>query len=305
MFSGFGVMTALISKGVIGVMMGMEIAFFGVIPLMLLSGIKKPNNLNEAEAALVYFLFQSMGSMFLFLSLVLVIFSRFQFAFVWLMFILGVALKLGIFPFHTWVVTVSGLSSWLGILFVLVLMKLAPYWMLSGLGLPLFTVIVLVVLSCITTMLGSIAACNQSTLRGVLGYSSLSQSGFMMSLSLVNVYYYLWYFMVYSIIMCVLLISCWRKSSALMVMSLLASLSGVPPLMGMYMKFGGLYCLSGVSISLCVFLMLWSLFGFFYYFNALIEIFYSNPEVGKKDWGLIMSNVFLGPVVFIGLAPMM
>nr|QCX31178.1 NADH dehydrogenase subunit 2 [Tridacna maxima] len=298
-------MMAIISKGAIGVMVGMEIAFFGVIPLMLLSGVKKSSNLSEAEAALVYFAFQSVGSMFLFLSLTLMIFSSIRSSLIWLMFITGMVSKLGIFPFHTWVATVTGLSSWLGILFILVLMKLAPYWMLSGLGLPVVVVSVMIALSCVTTMLGAIAACNQSTLRGVLGYSSLSQSGFMMSLSLANVYYYMWYFLCYTIIMCTLLIGCWQKGSSLLVMSLLASLSGVPPLMGMYMKLGGLYCLSSVSMSLCAFLMVWSLFGFFYYFNALVEVFYNSPTPESGEWSLVVSNIFLGPVMLVGLMPFM
>nr|YP_009926635.1 NADH dehydrogenase subunit 2 [Tridacna gigas]QNK04058.1 NADH dehydrogenase subunit 2 [Tridacna gigas] len=296
---------AVTSKGVMGALVGMEIIFFGVMPLMLLTGIKKDTNLNEAEAALVYFVFQSMGSMFLFLSLVLLMFHSFQSLLIWLMFVLGMTMKLGLFPFHTWVVTVTGMSSWLGVLFVLVMMKLAPYWMLSGIGLPTAVASLFILLSCVTTMLGSIGACNQATLRGVLGYSSLSQSGFMMSLSLVNVYYYLWYFSVYSAVMSMLLVSCWRKDSSFLVMVSLASLSGVPPLMGMYMKFGGLYCLSGTSVALCVFLVVWSLFGFFYYFNALVEMFYLKPNAVNKHWGFILVNSVMGPVMVMGLMPLM
>nr|QNK04076.1 NADH dehydrogenase subunit 2 [Tridacna noae] len=298
-------MTAVLSKGIIGVMVGMEITFFMAVPLMLLSGVKKPSNLSEAEGVLVYFVFQLLGSMFLFLSVVLMVFSSVGSLWVWLMFIAGVSSKLGIFPFHTWVATVTGLSSWLGVFFVLVLMKLAPYWMLSGMGLPSVVVSVLIILSALTTMLGAIAACNQSTLRGVLGYSSLSHSGFMMGLSLVNVYYYMWYFCIYSVIMFMLVVSCLQKSSSLAVMTSLASLSGVPPLMGMYMKFGGLYCLSGVSMGLCVFLSVWSLFGFFYYFNGLVAIYYDNPNPDKTEWSVVMLNVFFGPMMLMGLMPLM
>nr|YP_010166289.1 NADH dehydrogenase subunit 2 [Tridacna crocea]QRV60350.1 NADH dehydrogenase subunit 2 [Tridacna crocea] len=298
-------MMAVFSKGIIGVMVGMEITFFMVIPLMLLSGAKKPTNLSEAEGTLVYFVFQLLGSMLMFLSVILMAFSSVGSLWVWLMFIMGVSSKLGIFPFHAWVATVTGLSSWLGVFFVLVLMKFAPYWMLSGLGLPSMVVSVLIILSALTTMLGAIAACNQSTLRGVLGYSSLSQSGFMMSLSLVSVYYYMWYFYLYSAIMFVLVISCLQKSSSLAVMMSLASLSGVPPLMGMYMKFGGLYCLSSVSMSLCVFLVVWSLFGFFYYFNGLVAVYYSNPNPDKTVWWVVVMNIFFGPVMLMGLMPFM
>ena len=63
--------------------------------------------------------------------------------------------------------------------------------MLRGMGLPSLARVILVTLRCITTALGAIGACNQSTLRGVLGCSSLSQRGFIISLRLVRVYYYM------------------------------------------------------------------------------------------------------------------
>nr|YP_010574775.1 NADH dehydrogenase subunit 2 [Hippopus porcellanus]UZM09094.1 NADH dehydrogenase subunit 2 [Hippopus porcellanus] len=304
-FSGFGVATSLVSKGVMGVMVGMELAFFGVIPLMLVSSVKEFGSAHESEGALVYFVFQSLGSMVMFLSLVMLISSSHWYVLSWSMFIMSMSMKLGIFPFHSWVVTVAGLSSWTGVLFVLVVMKLAPYWMLSGMGLPAAASVTLVLLSCITTALGAVSACNQSTLRGVLGCSSLSQSGFMMGLSLVSAYYYVGYFVVYSSIMSSMVISCSLKNSPMLVMASLMSLSGMPPLLGMFMKFGGLYCLSGVSPSLCVFLAACSLFGFFYYFNAMVEVYYSSPLVGGAGWTLILVNVLVGPVLFMSLFPLM
>nr|AYP72625.1 NADH dehydrogenase subunit 2 [Hippopus hippopus] len=296
---------SLVSKGVMGVMVGMELAFFGVIPLMLISSVKQSGGGNESEAALVYFVFQGVGSVIMFLSLVLLVSSSYMYLLGWCMFIVSMSMKLGLFPFHSWVVTVTGLTSWTGVLFVLVVMKLAPYWMLSGMGLPSLASVILVTLSCITTALGAIGACNQSTLRGVLGCSSLSQSGFMMSLSLVSVYYYMWYFAVYSSIMGVMVVSSSLKNSPTLVMVMLMSLSGMPPLLGMFMKFGGLYCLSGTSLSLCAYLAMWSLFGFFYYFNATVEVYYGFPLMNKVDWVVILMNVIMGPILFMSLMPMM
>ena len=118
---------SLVSKGVMGVMVGMELAFFGVIPLMLIRRVKQSGGGNESEAALVYFVFQGVGRVIIFLRLVLLVSSRYLYLLGWCIFIVRISIKLGVFPFHSWVVTVTGLTRWTGVLFVLVVIKLAPY----------------------------------------------------------------------------------------------------------------------------------------------------------------------------------
>ena len=93
------------------------------------------------------------------------------------------------------------------------------------------------------------------------------------------------------------------KNSPTLVMVILMSLRGMPPLLGIFMKFGGLYCLSGTSLRLCAYLAIWSLFGFFYYFNATVEVYYGFPLINKVDWVVILINVIIGPILFIRLIP--
>ena len=165
-----GVLLVIVRKRVVGAWCAIELSFFGAIPIIL------GKTGEDAEASFKYFLVQVVGS-----SLIMagVISSLSEVAVwpMWLFFIRGFSLKLGLFPFHSWVPNVCGLLGVVGIFIILVVQKVGPLWVLGGVGAPSCVLRGFLFLGLLRRVVGSVGGLGQVGLRGLLGYSSLSHRG--------------------------------------------------------------------------------------------------------------------------------
>ena len=99
--------------------MGIELSFLGLIPLLVREG--KGISTLRRESALKYFCIQAAGRGLLMcggvIKFILPFIIRRSYSSV--IFILGLAIKLGIFPFHFWVPSVISGLNWYSMFLVL------------------------------------------------------------------------------------------------------------------------------------------------------------------------------------------
>nr|YP_010273937.1 NADH dehydrogenase subunit 2 [Bulinus truncatus]QYJ56640.1 NADH dehydrogenase subunit 2 [Bulinus truncatus] len=212
---------------------GMEIGMIGVFPLILgyFSSSSK-------EASMKYFLIQSLAS-----SLMLVggiLFFSFFFYKSLFLFLMGLSLKIGFFPGQFWVPSLMNSLSWSSNFLILGPLKIAPLGFLSLIMISSYMVDLILALGVMSALIGSILGVNQSSVRGMLGASSISHSGWML---VSMVYGFLWgYFMSYFIVLMFSLYSLFSMNNLFSSMNLF-SMSGLPTFMMFMAKFKVLYYL--------------------------------------------------------------
>nr|YP_010222641.1 NADH dehydrogenase subunit 2 [Sastragala esakii]UCC46104.1 NADH dehydrogenase subunit 2 [Sastragala esakii] len=167
--------------------MGLEINIMSFMPLIM-----NKYNKNSSTAAMTYFLIQSLGSlMFLFSMLMkqqIELFNELM--------TLSLMIKLGSAPFHMWVPEIMSKLSWYSCLMLSTWQKIAPISML--INMQNNNTLMNIMISLSATM-GAIGGINQTSLRKIMGYSSINHLAWMMMSSSTNSW--MMYIMIYSIMM--------------------------------------------------------------------------------------------------------
>nr|YP_006460492.1 NADH dehydrogenase subunit 2 [Rhinopithecus strykeri]AFK92027.1 NADH dehydrogenase subunit 2 [Rhinopithecus strykeri] len=219
--------------------------------------IKKANP-RSTEAATKYFLMQSTASMILMMAITL----NNLFPGQWIMMnnpnqlmslimMMALAMKLGMTPFHFWLPEVTQGTPLIPGLLLLTWQKLAPIMIMYQIY-PSINTNILMTLSTLSIMAGSWGGLNQTQLRKILAYSSITHMGWMMMTLVYNpnitVFYLLMYIIMTSTAFMALNLSsdtttlmlsrAWNKLTWLMpLMSItLLSMGGLPPLTGFLPK---------------------------------------------------------------------
>nr|YP_008854380.1 NADH dehydrogenase subunit 2 [Meretrix lyrata]AGR50826.1 NADH dehydrogenase subunit 2 [Meretrix lyrata] len=241
-----GVVVSLVSSGVLGIWVGMEINFLGAICFM--SGVY----VEESESVMKYFIIQVVGSCFMVLGLLMLVFGEFV-VLVESFSMMGLAIKLGIFPFHFWVAGVLSSLSWFACFVVSVVQKVAPLWLLSNFCLSGSVTNVMEVLGVLTCLVGCLGGIGMLNYRALLAYSSLVHLGFLIILCLVEVGLFWSYLFVYGLLNLFLMWSMWNLgiygysdlvkeggvgyyTELLWVSFYFLSLAGIPPFSGIFLK---------------------------------------------------------------------
>ena len=89
-----GLLVSLISSNVLGVWIGLELNMFSFLPLLLKGG----------KSALLYFIVQALGTVFLLIGFIKPNFGFFL--------LLGLGLKLGLIPLYIWVLAIVKEIRW-------------------------------------------------------------------------------------------------------------------------------------------------------------------------------------------------
>jgi NADH-quinone oxidoreductase subunit N len=257
-----------------------------------------------------------------------------------LVFILvGVAFKFGAVPFHMWVPDVYQGAPTAVTLFIGSAPKLAAFAMLMRLlvdGMPGLSVDwqnILIILAVLSMGLGNIVAIAQTNLKRMFAYSTISHVGFLM-LGVLTVTHggyaaSMFYAIVYTLMtlggfgMILLLSRAGFEADtlddfkglgdrhpwyALIMMILMLSMAGVPPMLGFWAKWSVLsQVVHAGMIWLAILAVLFSVIGAFFYLR-LIKLMYfdqatdSNPITAAPDMHLALSaNGIL--VLLLGLFP--
>nr|QNV11925.1 NADH dehydrogenase subunit 2 [Planorbarius corneus] len=230
---------------------GMEIGMVGLLPMMILDFTS-----SSKEAAMKYFLIQALSSVLMLISGLMFFNYMIQSSLYIYLFLLGLSLKLGFFPGHFWVPSLVAKLGWFSNVMILGPLKIAPLGFLSLLinNFENITNLVLL-LGGITTITGAILGNNQSTVRGMLGSSSISHSGWM----LVSMKFgFLWmYLFSYLIILSFIFMGLYYMDM-MGVGVMIFSLSGLPPYFMFLMKMKVLWFITVSLEYMILFLMILS-----------------------------------------------
>nr|UFK32231.1 NADH dehydrogenase subunit 2 [Aguriahana digitata] len=274
---------------------GLEISLISIIPLFI-------NKISiSSESTMKYFIVQSISSSMLVLGILIMIMkSDYNYDFILLTALL---MKMGVSPFHNWVLTViDGLSLKMSLI-VLTINKIAPLTMMSYLNSKIMMVIIM------TMFVGSILGLNQNSVKKMIGYSSIFNMGFMMSVIKFNVMWLL-YLMVYSILLTMMVLILNKNninyinqmvfsetiSNKMSLWINMLSMGGMPPLMGFSIKYMTMWYLINMKLFLTITVMVMlSLLIMFLYLRMTFLTILNNSMTNKIK--LFDSNET--PILFI------
>nr|ASS30587.1 NADH dehydrogenase subunit 2 [Gallinago stenura] len=290
---------------------GLEINTLAIIPL-----ISKSHHPRAVEAAIKYFLVQATAS-------ILVLFSSMINAWYtgqWditqlthqtscLLLTSAIAMKLGLVPFHFWFPEVLQGSTLTTALLLSTMMKLPPITILFLTSHSLDPTL-LTVMAIASTSLGGWMGLNQTQIRKILAFSSISHLGWMIIIITYNPKLTLLTFYLYSLMTATVFLSLnmiktlnlstmmisWTKTPTLNATLMLAllSLAGLPPLTGFLPKWLIIQELTKQKMTMAATIMaMLSLLGLFFYLRLT---YYStitlppNSTNHMKQWHINKST---------------
>ena len=228
--------------------------------------------------------------------------------------IVGIGFKLGAVPFHMWLPDVYQGAPTAVTLFIATAPKIAAFAMairllVDGLGdVHQYWQGMLIMLSVLSMIIGNVVAIAQTNLKRMLAYSTISHVGFILlgilSGSQEGYAASMFYALVYSLMslggfgMIILLsrqgfeadtIDDYKGLSernpwyALMMLILMFSMAGIPPLVGFYAKLTVIQAVVDINlISVAIVAVLMSVIGAFYYLRIIKVMYFDEPVEQHK-----------------------
>ncbi|RKZ83163.1 MAG: NADH-quinone oxidoreductase subunit NuoN [Gammaproteobacteria bacterium] len=228
--------------------------------------------------------------------------------------IIGIGFKLGAVPFHMWLPDVYHGAPTAVTLFIATAPKIAAFAMairllVDGLGdIHQHWQGMLIMLSVLSMIIGNVVAIAQTNLKRMLAYSTISHVGFILlgilSGSQEGYAAAMFYALVYSLMslggfgMIILLsrqgfeadtIDDYKGLSernpwyALMMLILMFSMAGIPPLVGFYAKLTVIKAVVDINlISVAIVAVLMSVIGAFYYLRIIKVMYFDQPVEQHK-----------------------
>nr|YP_009988373.1 NADH dehydrogenase subunit 2 [Sinopodisma rostellocerca]QNM39672.1 NADH dehydrogenase subunit 2 [Sinopodisma rostellocerca] len=293
-----GTILSISSNSWFGVWMGLEINLLSFIPMLA-----NNKNMMMNESSIKYFIVQAMASTMLLFSILLI---QMKYTMGWEMELIpsmmvssSLLLKIGAAPFHFWFPEVMSTSTWVNCLTLMTWQKIAPMMVLSY-CIQLSTFMFIITISSI--IIGAMGGLNQTSLRQLLAYSSISHLGWMISSLMVSENVWELYFIIYSLLSVIMVLlfkqmnlfflnqiysSTNMKTEIKFMMFLsLLSLGGLPPFLGFLPKWIIMQSLveNNMTTMMTIMVML-TMITLYYYmrisFSALILSYSEN------SWSMI------------------
>lgn len=218
-------------------------------------------NLERKRVGLViYYFFQSVMSLFLFLSMFFLLTK--------LVFLILCA-KLGLFPFFYWIVVVSLKIGYVGNIFVLVLQKISVFWMFWLMYSSFLVLLLLLVYVRIFFVLVNLLMISDLWL--LLVYSSIANTGIL----LISIYgqYYVFSIFIYLFIVLIIISMIKILDSYNNILLVVLLFIVVPPFILFFIKLFIVLRLM-FSLKLIFFLFILDVFILFYYFTLIFLKFF-------------------------------
>nr|AYN73186.1 NADH dehydrogenase subunit 2 [Marellia remipes] len=296
-----GTILSISSNSWFGVWMGLEINLLSFIPLLT-----NTKNMKMNESSIKYFIVQAMASTMLLFSILLI---QLKFPISWelkmipsMLIISSLLFKIGSAPFHYWLPEVMGTSSWTNCMVLMTWQKIAPMMIMSYcIKVSMFTFTIVIM----SITIGAIGGLNQTSLRQLLAYSSISHLGWMITSLMVSENLWEIYFIIYSLLSLILILifkkmnlffmnqiyssNNMKMENKFILFTSLLSLGGLPPFLGFLPKWMTIQLMVENNLTVMVLIMVtMTTITLYYYmrisFSALIMSYTENL------WTLSMKN---------------
>nr|UBI44068.1 NADH dehydrogenase subunit 2 [Paratectonatica tigrina] len=318
----FGTLFSISSSHWLGIWAGLEINLVGFLPILVYQ-----KSMSESESAVKYFIIQALGSsllMFGSLSSYSIFFSwenlsNMEFSLMSLFVISsGLIMKMGMFPFHYWLPSVMAGLPWISCMLLATWQKIAPILLINSLfelNLMYYFMLIICLLGASSSLVGGIGGMNQTQIRAILAYSSIGHLGWMVYALSQSVWSMKVYFFIYILISLCIFVNLWFMNlevmknlnmlmnfnmySSMMIMVMLMSLGGLPPLLGFVSKWVVIMSsMSNIFWSFLLMLILGSVMSLFYYLSLYFCIFLGSS---KKFYLNIMLKEKSNFIMMLGL----
>nr|YP_009745449.1 NADH dehydrogenase subunit 2 [Epophthalmia elegans]QIH29895.1 NADH dehydrogenase subunit 2 [Epophthalmia elegans] len=278
-----GTLISISSNNWLGMWMGLEMNLLSFIPLM-----NKNSTPHESEASMKYFLVQAIASVVFLLSILMMGMMKINYSLTPDYFLISALLmKMGGAPFHFWFPGVMEGMMWMNCFILMTWQKIAPFILISyklSFNLLLLTSVLL------STLIGSIGGLNQTSLRKIMSYSSISHLGWMISAMYISTQMWISYFMIYSLMNATMLfsftkLSLFHLSQSFFVNNVnpimkftmminMLSLGGLPPLTGFLLKWFIIQnMVSQGYLLIILFMVMTTLMTLFFYLRIMFSAF--------------------------------
>jgi len=265
-------------------------------------------NKHRIERGVIYFLIQSLGS-YIFLYSNFLYFSL-SYNFI----ILALLIKLASAPLHKWLIKVTSGLDWFTIFLLLTIQKIIPIialFLILNLNLTKFLFFFLV----ISSLFGCLGGIGQRSLRIIISYSSVRHLSWIIRIIYISRFYWLKYFIIYSLILFNVLISIYKNKIYRLrqlfgidfnSIILFFSLGGLPPFLGFFIKVIVINSLINLNYYfILIILLASSLIRLFYYTRLRMFIYLNNNINLNKRFNRKFSTYFnllriiIVPVLFL------
>nr|UFI48416.1 NADH dehydrogenase subunit 2 [Gunungidia aurantiifasciata] len=297
-----GVAMCICSNNWIMLWAGLEISLMSFLPIMM------SKNLLSSECMMKYFIIQSLSSAMFMMG---VVFLMLKLSTSLYILMLSLMIKIGVSPFHNWVLSVIEGMTFVSIFILLGFIKISPLIIMSYINEMIFIPIV------ISLVVGATLGINQNSIRKMLGYSSIFNLGFICScLSDISIWFM--YMMIYMfVLMCVLIMfekikvkymnqvvmNDFDIKSKISFWIMMASFGGIPPMMGFMGKLMVFEKMINTNhMFIAVIMLVSSLIVIFYYTRvSFISIMMMTVMV---KWNIFSMTGLSLMMVFINLMMM-
>nr|YP_010721211.1 NADH dehydrogenase subunit 2 [Parnassius delphius]WDS46362.1 NADH dehydrogenase subunit 2 [Parnassius delphius] len=304
----FSTLISVSANSWLGCWIGLEINLLSFIPL-----ISNSKNLLSSEAALKYFLTQSIASInFLFsILLKMILLKNFEINNLFSILInSSMLMKMGSTPFHFWFPNIIEGLSWFNCFILMTWQKISPMILLSYYMNNNFLMFIMI----FNVIIGTMGGINQTSLRKLLSFSSINNLGWMLAALMMTENLWIFYLMMYSFlisIMCFffnmlniyyinqLFITNMKFSLKMSLLINFLSLGGLPPFLGFFPKWIiiNFLILNKLFIISFIFIMM-SLIMLFFYIRIMYSSIMFNYLKMKwfknfmKNYLLLIMNIF-------------
>nr|UXX50315.1 NADH dehydrogenase subunit 2 [Ixodes pavlovskyi]BCL01329.1 NADH dehydrogenase subunit 2 [Ixodes pavlovskyi] len=282
----------------------LEINMMMFIPLM------NSKNFLSSNSIMNYYIIQSFSSsLFLFSSFLTFFFSTNSLI---LIILISMMIKLGSAPFHAWFPQISEGLNFFPFFFLLTFQKIIPLFITTLINHSFFIFFII-----ISSLVGSFGGLNQTSLKKILAFSSISHLAWMMALIFSNHNFWMLYLLIYSIILMKIIKTCNKNYNfsifnlnsmkltflnKIMMISLFLSLGGMPPFLGFLMKWISVILMIKNFPSIMLILVISSLINLFFYIRILYPIFLNlNILMKPNQFSNIFSKNWMFFLNFLGI----